>query len=68
MKLLPPAVLLEPVQIPAWSGKTNGDLLEYAQDLEIAVEKSNSDKAAIRVWAQEAMESKDGTMNATEHR
>ena len=42
-----PRALLLPTPIPEWNGATIGDLVEYAQDLETALEAANADKAAL---------------------
>lgn len=43
-----PAGLLEPTPRPEWHGSTMGDLVEYAQDLESALDSANADKAAAK--------------------
>lgn len=52
--LTPPEGPLQPVQAPEWRGKTNGDLLRYAQALEKALGISEADKANIRAWLAQA--------------
>lgn len=47
VKVYPPDVLTAPVSAPEWRGKTNGDLLEYAQDLETALDMANTKLTAI---------------------
>ena len=50
--MLPPAVLMQDVPEPEMRGRTNGDLLAWALELENAVKMGNSDKRALREWAQ----------------
>ncbi len=48
----PPAVYLQDVPEPELRGKTNGDLAAWALELRAAVRMGNSDKAALREWAE----------------
>jgi hypothetical protein len=47
----PPAIYLQDVQTPVFAGTTNADLALYVLDLRKALDVSNSDKAALRRWA-----------------
>lgn len=49
----PPAVLLQEVPEPRLRGRTNGDLLSWSLDLREALRLANSDKAALREWANQ---------------
>lgn len=49
-----PAALLLPTKGPEWTGETVGDLVEYAQDLESALEQANADKTAVSAIVSEA--------------
>jgi hypothetical protein len=44
----PPAVYLQDVQLPLFTGVTNADLAAHVLDLRKAVERSNLDKARLR--------------------
>ena len=47
LRLSPPAALLRPVPAPEWRGRTNADLLDYAQDLESALAAANARLQAV---------------------
>ena len=44
----PPDLLLQPVPLPEWRGAVNADLLEYAQELEAALETANMKLKAVQ--------------------
>jgi hypothetical protein len=44
----PPAVYLQDVQLPVFTGMTNADLAAHVLDLRKAVERSNLDKSRLR--------------------
>jgi hypothetical protein len=46
--VFPPAVYLQDVRPPIFTGTTNADLAAYVLDLRQAVERSNMDKARLR--------------------
>ena len=48
--VLPPAVLMQEVQEPTLTGKTNADLVRLAVELQSALRLANSDKRALREW------------------
>jgi len=48
--ITPPVVHLQDVPEPAMGGNTNGDLLQWAWDLQSALQLSNEDKAELRKW------------------
>jgi hypothetical protein len=48
---MPPTVYLQAVPEPKLTGKTNGDLEQWARNLRAALRLANSDKAGIREWA-----------------
>lgn len=52
LKLTPPPALLQEEPFPAWTGQTNGDLLEYAKDLETALDLANAKLRAVSAWAK----------------
>jgi hypothetical protein len=45
-------VYLQSVPAPAFRGTSNSDLLYYVLDLRRAIDLANSDKAALRRWAE----------------
>ena len=47
-QISPPAILLQDTPAPCLPGQTNLDLLFYTQDLELALQRANTDKAALR--------------------
>ena len=49
--MLPPVVYLQDEPEPKLTGKSNADLANWAIELREAVRQSNSDKAALREWA-----------------
>jgi hypothetical protein len=46
----PPAIRLQDIPEPMFRGSTNNDLMLYIQDLRDALNQSNKDKAAIRLF------------------
>lgn len=50
---LPPASLLEPCPVPQVTLGVNGDLVRGLRAFELALEKCNIDKAALRAWRKE---------------
>ena len=48
----PPVVYLQHVEEPTLAGQTNGDLAQWALDLRAALRLANSDKKALREWAE----------------
>lgn len=46
----PPSVLLEQVTAPAFTGTTNGDLIEYILELRDALSEANAKLRAIGKW------------------
>ena len=51
---LPPSHLLESCWRPAPpAGRTNADLANLAQGLQLALDLCDADKAALRAWAEE---------------
>lgn len=52
-RVLPPASLTRETAVPEWNGVTNGDLSEFAKQLEGAVNRCNADKAELRAWAED---------------
>jgi len=50
---MPPAAPMRETARPRWTGKTNGELLEHAIDLGAALDNCNTDKGALRAWAQD---------------
>ncbi|WP_371824089.1 Rz1-like lysis system protein LysC [Hahella sp. HN01] len=52
IKQFPPEVLMQPCDIPAFSGSTNADLVVYIERLIASLRMCNADKSALREWAQ----------------
>lgn len=48
-----PSALVAPLQVPVWQGKTNQDLLEYAQDLEETLDRADADRSTLRALLKE---------------
>ena len=44
--------LVQVEKIPHFQGKTNGDLLEFTQDLQVIIAKQNINLKAIEAWFQ----------------
>lgn len=56
----PPAVLLQQVAEPRFSGGTNGDLLSWALEMRAALRMVNSDKKAIKDWSEQEAQFEPG--------
>jgi hypothetical protein len=54
--MLPPTVYLQNVAEPQFTGRTNADLLGWALEMRKALRLANSDKAALRKWAETSTE------------
>lgn len=46
----PPESLLESDEVPDYTGRTFGDVLEYSLRLQNIIKRQNADKAAVREW------------------
>ena len=55
LKVLPPSALLLETPRPDFTGSSNGDLVDYIDELEHALGVCNADKAALRDWAEQVL-------------
>lgn len=47
----PPSPLVQPCPAPDYQGETWGELAEYTVEIKAKLEQCDSDKAALREWA-----------------
>ena len=47
---------MAPLTVPEWNGKTNGDLADYAQDLEAVIARAQLKLKGLREWTEKLNE------------
>lgn len=57
--MLPPSGLLVETPHPDFTGSSNGDLVNYIDELGNALDVCNADKASLRTWAAEPLTTSD---------
>ena len=55
IKLTPPLSLLSETPHPDFSGSSNGDLINYLDEVGNALDVCNADKASVRNWVEKQL-------------